>query len=396
MTTTIDLAGIQRVTVDPKALGLTTAEFSTVIESTQPVIADRTMTWNAARYGSHAETSIGRPLTQWFLAEGATIAGFQLFYLLQNPGTTDAAIEVRYLLPAPLAPLVKTYTLPARSRSNIWVNTEDPVLASAEMSAVVTSTNGVPVIVERAMYRDVGTQFFGAGHESAGVEAPALRWYFSEGNSGPFFDLFFLIANPNTEAAAVHATYLKPDGSVVERDYSVAANSRFNVWVDEEGPELADAAVGVTFTSTNDVPVVIERSMWWPLSAAQWYEGHNSPGLTATGEKWGLAEGEVGGAFALETYILVANTSTRAGTVRVTLTFEDGSQATREYTMNASSRLNVPVLSDFPAANGKRFGAIVESIGADPVQIAVERAMYNDAGGVMWAAGTSALGTKLR
>ena len=187
-----------------------------MIESTQPVIADRTMTWNAARYGSHAETSIGRPLTQWYLAEGATIAGFELFYLLQNPDTTDAAIEVRYLLPAPLAPLVKTYTVPARSRFNIWVNTEDPVLASAEMSAIITSTNGVPVIVERAMYRDVGTQFFGAGHESAGVEAPALRWYFSEGDSGPFFDLFFLIANPNTRRPRVDATYLKPDGSVVD------------------------------------------------------------------------------------------------------------------------------------------------------------------------------------
>ena len=39
---------------------------------------------------------------------------------------------------------------------------------------------------------------------------------------------------------------------------------------------------------------------------------------------------------------------------------------------------------------------IVESVGGAPVQIVVERAMYSDAGGVHWAAGTNALATKLQ
>jgi hypothetical protein len=198
------------------------------------VIADRTMTWDATGYGSHAETSIGQPLTQWFLAEGATINGFDLFYLVQNPNDTAAEIQVRYLLPPPLAPLVKTYSVAPKSRFNIWVNTEAAVLDDAEMSAVVTSTNAVPVIVERAMYRPVGSQVFGAGHESAGVGAPALQWFFAEGATGPFFDLFFLVANPNAQASAVEARYLKPDGSVVTRTYTIPANSRFNIWVDFE------------------------------------------------------------------------------------------------------------------------------------------------------------------
>ena len=131
------------------------------------------MSWDPDGYGSHAETSVGRPLTQWYLAEGATIGGFELFYLVQNPNATDATIEVRYLLPAPQAPIVRTYTVTARSRFNIWVNQQDPLLDDAEVSAVVTSTNGVPVIVERAMYLHLPGQVFGAGHESAGVEAPA-------------------------------------------------------------------------------------------------------------------------------------------------------------------------------------------------------------------------------
>ena len=393
VTTTVSLDGVQRVTIDPKTLGLTNSEFSTVIEATQPIIADRTMTWDGGRYGSHAETSIGRPLTQWFLAEGATINGFDLFYLVQNPNDTAVDVEVRYLRLVG-APLTKQYTVGPRSRFNIWVNLEDPGLDEAEVSAVVTSS--APVIVERAMYRPVAGQPFGAGHESAGVEAPALAWYFAEGATGGFFDLFFLVANPNAESAAIDARYLLPDGTVVSRQYDVPANSRFNIWVDHEGSELASTAVASTFRVTNARPVVIERAMWWAGGAAGWYEGHDAAGAIATGEKWGLAEGEVGGPFGLETYILIGNTSATAGTARLTLTFEDGTQIVRDYQLPASSRTSVAVGLEFPQAAGRRFGAIVESTGTTPAQLIVERAMYNDAGGVRWAAGTSALGTKLR
>jgi hypothetical protein len=394
--TTVNLSGLQRVTINPADLGLTSAEYSTVIESTQPLIADRTMTWDATGYGSHAETSIGRPGLQWYLAEGATISGFDLFYLIQNPTDNTAQVEIRYLLPPPAAPIVKTETVGPRSRFNVWVNLHDPALASAEMSAVITSTNNVPIIVERAMYRSTGGQQFSAGHESAAVEAPSLRWYFAEGATGPYFDLFFLIANPNAQEATVQGRYLKPDGSVVTRTYPVAANSRFNIWVDMEGDELANTALGAVFEVTNAVPVIVERAMWWSGNASQWFEGHNSFGATTVGEKWGLAEGEVGGPSHLETYILIANTSNNDGVARVTLTFEDGTpQAQLDLPVLANSRENVPVAVLFPQAAGKRFGAVVESVGT-PIQMVVERAMYQDAGGVRWAAGTSALGTRLR
>jgi hypothetical protein len=247
------------------------------------------------------------------------------------------------------------------------------------------------------MYRPVGTQVFGAGHEGAGVGAPTLEWYFAEGATGPYFDLFFLVANPNASAAQVEARYLKPDGSVIVRSYTVDPNSRFNVWVDHEGAELADTSVATTFRVTNGVPVIIERAMWWRLDESpEWYEGHDSAGATATGEAWGLAAGEVGGARSLETYILIVNTSLTPGTARVTLSFEDGTQVTRDFPLAATSRATVAVASDFPEATDKRFGALVESVGATPAQIVVERAMYGNAGTTTWAAGTSALGARLR
>ena len=53
------------------------------------------------------------------------------------------------------------------------------------------------------MYLNRPGQPFAAGHESAGVTAPALEWFLAEGATGPFFDLFVLIANPNPTRATV-------------------------------------------------------------------------------------------------------------------------------------------------------------------------------------------------
>jgi hypothetical protein len=136
--------------------------------------------------------------------------------------------------------------------------------------------------------------------------------------------------------------------------------------------------------------------MWWPADGNGWYEAHNSPGETTTGVRWAMGEGESGGARNTQTYILIANTSSFAGSARVTLLFEDGTTAEKTFNLAANSRTNVDTGTEFPAAVGKRYGALVESLGSTPAALVVERAMYSDAGGVVWAAGTNALATKLQ
>lgn len=403
----VSVPAAARRTIDVKSVpGLAAAEFSTVVESDTLVVVDRTMRWDATGYGSHAETAIASADTTWYFAEGATHSGFKLFYLLQNPGDADAQVEVTYLLPAPAAPLVKTYTVARQSRRNIWVNDEgltDATLAalrSTDVSAVLRSTNGVPIIAERAMYLD-RPQTFGAGHESAGVTAPAPRWFLAEGATGPYFDLFVLIANPGAIPADVRATYLLPTGVTLTKTYRIPARSRFNIWVDEErfpdasgDRRLANTAVSTTIESLDGVPIIVERAMWWPgPTATTWHEAHNSPGATGTGTRWVLAEGELGGPASVQTYILIANTSPTPGRARLTLLFEDGTRAVRTVDLPASSRFNVDVAAVFPDAVEKRFGAVVESIGAFPAQIVVERAMYSSTADVTWAAGTNALGS---
>lgn len=391
-----------RRTVNVETLpGLASASFSTIVESDVEIVADRTMSWGGG-YGSHAETGVPAPATTWYLAEGSTSGDFALFYLLQNPQTQTVLARVRYLLPFGQAPIEKTYSLPPLSRTTIRVDDEDAALAHTDVSAVVVTAS--PIVVERAMYRSTPTQAFAAGHESAGITTPSKDWFLAEGATGPFFDCFIQLANPNDAAVTVSVRYLLSHGAVYTKDYEVPARSRFTIWVDDEQIPAGSGLrpldnVAVSTTLTSSLPIIVERTMWWPspaFGANYWTEAHNAAGATATGTRWALADGEVGGPLSTETYILIANTSSYSGAAAVTLFFENGTSATRVIGLGASSRTNVNVSVDFPEAAGARFGAVIESQGSSPAQIVVERAMYTSPGGVTWAAGTNALATRLQ
>ena len=139
--------------------------------------------------------------------------------------------------------------------------------------------------------------------------------------------------------------------------------------------------------------------MWWPGPFATWHEAHNSPGSTETGTLWGVAEGEVGGADVVETYLLIANTSAFDGAGAGDAAVRGRHDGRDAGALKANSRTNVQALAAFgQAVVGKRFGATVESLAGTggTAQIVVERAMYSSAGGVPWSAGTNALATRLQ
>jgi hypothetical protein len=394
-------AHTRRTVSSSELAGFTTAPFATVIESDVLIVADRTMSWDASGYGAHAETAIQSPSTTWYLAEGSTSGDFSLFYLLQNPNASAVTATVRYLRPSPLAPIVISYDLPPRSRTTSAVDTAAPELLSTDVSGVITST--APIIVERSMYLSRTNEPFVAGHESAGVTAASNTWFLAEGATGSFFELFVLIANPNASASTVVVDYLLPTGATLSKTYNVGANSRFTIWVDDQQfPEnsgnraLANQSMSMRVRSTNNVPIIVERSMWWPQPV--WYEAHNSPGTTATGTRWALAGGQIGSynGSTWQTYALIANTSSFAGQARVTIYSETGYTETRTVELPAQSRTNVSFADLFPTSMNTRFGVVVQSVGSPtPPQIVVERSMYANTGGQLWSAGTALVATRL-
>ncbi|MCL4848214.1 MAG: SBBP repeat-containing protein [Acidobacteria bacterium] len=428
--TTRTVAPQSRLTLSSdEVAALTNRGFSTEVRSNLPLVADRQMVWDRLGFhGSHAETSIPSPATTWYLAEGAT-GDFLLFYLIQNPNDTEVDVTVRYLPGDGTPAATKVYRAPAFSRINILVNFElfdtnsdgvpdTPLYASAPLSAEFTATR--PIIVERAMYlNNAPGRFFNAGHNSAGVTTPSTQWFLAEGATGFLFDMFVLIANPTATPADVRLTFLLPGGTTYTKTYdgatpgesgtnpSIAANSRFTVYVNDVQPDgaigtwpLAQTAVSTVVESLNHVPIIVERAMWWARGggAAGWYEGHNSVGVTETGARWALAEGELGGPRQAITYVLVANTSPFAGRIRARFYAEDGTTSACTFLIAANSRLNV---NDEPTCfadmGGRRFATVVESesTGAGRPEIVVERAIYWNVGAELFGAGSNSVGTRL-
>ena len=134
--------------------------------------------------------------------------------------------------------------------------------------------------------------------------------------------------------------------------------------------------------------------MYWPGAFSSWYEAHNSFGVTETGTKWGLSEGEVGGADGFETYVLLANPSpTTAASIRMTFLRTDGTTVVKTFTVGPTSRFNVHVNSMVPELANEPFGTIIEV--TNGVAIAVERAFYWTRGGLYWTGGTNATAIQL-
>ena len=208
--------------------------------------------------------------------------------------------------------------------------------------------------------------------------------------------MFILMANPGAQDATVRATYMLAAGAPIVKTYTVPANSRRTIYVATQDKALSDASMSVKVESTNGVPIIVERTMWWPGGNRQWTEGHNAFGTTTTGPRWALAEGELGGANAMMSFVLVANTSNAAAQVRVTAFFENAPEQSVTYTVGANQRFTVPVASAFPSADGRRFSILVESLNPTTAgALVVERAMYWNTDEDVWGAGANAVATKL-
>ena len=351
---TVQMAGLARATVDPETLaGLEAASFSTVVESTQPIIADRTMRWDGSGYGSHAETSVAQPLTTWYLAEGATTGGFNLFYLLQNP-TAQAADGRRSSTCGRRRP--RRSRRPTRRREHPPQHLRQRRGPGARRGRDLGGRHVDERGADHRRARDVPRTATASCSAPAtrAPRSPTCRRRGSSPKAPPARSSTCSSWSPTRTRPTRRSKlrYLLPSGQVITRTHVARAHSRLTIGVHDEALALARTPVSTTLQSTNGVAVLAERAMWWPSVALvpQWQEGHNSAGAVRTGEKWGLADGEEGGASDHQTYVLVANTSATPGSVQVTVIFEDGTtaQLPSPLSLAANSRTTLPIAPDLP------------------------------------------------
>jgi hypothetical protein len=359
------------------------ASFAAVISAPRTVVSERTMRWrlNGADGASSAKALIA-PSTTWYLAEGNT-GFFDTYVLLANPSATPTTATVDFLLDGG-GVIRRQYSLTGNARYTIWTN-RIPELGSRSFATTVTSPQAI--LVERAMYFRGRHGAFEGGHASAAVPAGARNWFLAEGSTGAWFETFVLISNPNTAAVTATIRYLTPSGVARTEVRTLPPTSRTTIPVDGL-PGLGSTDVSCSITATGNI--IVERSMYWPGVGGPWYGAHNSVGITTLRTRWGLAEGEVGGADGAGTYVLLANPGSTAATATVTFYREDGSPIVVTRSVPAGSRQTVSADS-VGMAWGERFGVVVDS--TQP--IAVERSVYWNYRGTLWTSGTNETGTPL-
>ncbi|GAB4319253.1 MAG: hypothetical protein Kow0059_13120 [Candidatus Sumerlaeia bacterium] len=249
---------------------------STEIVSTNGVgvVAERAMYWNVdgRRWtDGHASIGVTQPSPVWYFAGGDTQGSFETYFLVANPGPTDAVVDVTFYYPD-TEPQTAPVTVPAAGRYTLLANL---VRRNTPLGAKFAARDGAGIVCERATYWDVDGVRWGGGHATVGAPAPATKWFVVEGNALGAFTEIISILNPGDQNADITFTYILDNRNPVIVNASVPAR-RQQTFLPRLIPSLQGLNFSVQVESTNAVPVVVERAMYWDSSAHKNELGHAS------------------------------------------------------------------------------------------------------------------------
>ena len=239
----------------------TSASAHVTSDAKVPLVVERSMFWDRTYYAGHTGSAVDTPAADWFFAEGSQGSFFDTFVLVNNPHAAPADVTFTFFREREV-PVVKTMTVGATTRLTLHAGAV-PELVDRSFGIAVHAMQ--PIMAERAMYfGTTPTRVWSGGTESAGVTAASPRWFLAEGATGDFFDTFILLSNPQTTPAQVTLTYLLDTGETVAVTKTIPANTRLTTNIEAEADvRLHNAAVSTVVTS--DVPIIAERSMYWPV-----------------------------------------------------------------------------------------------------------------------------------
>ena len=281
---------------------VTTYNVSTKVTSDKGVVCERAM-YGGGRTWAHDSTGATATSRDWYLAEGATMPGFETWVLLQNPGNEAADVALTFYTEKGLVEGPRV-SVAAQSRRSLNVG---DYVTTYNVSTRVTSDKGI--VCERAMYGN-DRQW---ADDSIGATAPATEWYMAEGATASGFETWVLVENPGETEAVVTLTFYTDKGLVDGPRQTVAARSRYSF-------NIGDFVntYNVSTKVTSDKGVVCERAMYG--SGRVW--AHDSIGATSPSTQWYLAEGATMTGF--ETWVLVENPDTREADVSLTFYTDKG------------------------------------------------------------------------
>jgi hypothetical protein len=138
-------------------------------------------------------------------------------------------------------------------------------------SVALTSTGSF--IAERPMYFNYQNKWTG-GHDVLGANASAKTWFFAEGTTRDNFNEWLCLQNPGNTDAKVTITYYTATGQAIDKPWTVPANSRLTVNVNQDAGANQDISARVS----SDQPIIAERPMYFNYNGV-WTGGHDVVGF---------------------------------------------------------------------------------------------------------------------
>jgi hypothetical protein len=219
--------------------------------------------------GGHDVVGTNAPNTKWYMAEGTTRPGFEEWLCLQNPGSSAISIKATYQLgPGQGSPVSKSYTVPAQQRLTVSVNRE--IGPNKDDSVYLSSDHNF--IAERPMYFNYQGVWTG-GHDVLGANTPSTTWFFAEGTTRANFNEWLCLQNPENSDAHATITYYPAAGSPIKKTWTIAANSRLTVNVNNDAGINQDISAKVS----SDKAIIVERPMYFNYNG--WTGGHDVVGF---------------------------------------------------------------------------------------------------------------------
>ncbi|MGH7777426.1 MAG: carboxypeptidase regulatory-like domain-containing protein [Candidatus Dormibacterales bacterium] len=350
------------VTIQPDAYTYTTgAPCSAAGAAASPGPPDRGRPWPG---GSDA-LGVSAGATNAYFAEGYTGPNFDEYITVENAGPAQP-LCVDYLLQSG-AVITRVYQLPGQSRTTINVNHD--VGAGQNVSAHLYASN--PFVAERPMYFDYGGTIKG-GDDVTGAQQLGTDFLFAEGYTGPGFDEYLTLLNPDpTQAAQVTITYYFSGGGTTNVPWTVPAHSRSTVHVNDRAQAGPGQQVSAEVKSANGVPFLAERPMYFDYEG-KWTGGDVVVGSTHPSTALDLAEGYVAPNF--DEYLTILNANPSPADVTLTYEVQGGAPKVVTITVAPQSRATHLVNQDFAAPT-----SLAVHITSDQ-PVVVERPMYFDYG----------------
>ena len=342
---------------------------------------------NAGNTGTSTKrVNVANFCKDWYFAEGNTLAEFDEWLCIANPGEENACVRLSFMMETGE---VITRDVLVAGKARTTYNVKQFVPEGHQGVSTYIHCDNQAIIAERAMYfnykvSDPNRNWKG-GHASLGLTTLQKEFYFAEGttrsnaNDGQF-DEWLTMQNPGGKTATMNITYMLEDGRNIYKQYKVGPHSRLTVDVRGDVGKEQDVSARVL----SDEPIAAERPMYFDYHGYA-KEGHNVVGTSSPATDWLFAEGNTLSTFQM--WLTVQNPNDVDAHLSFRYLTDQGKVIDVKRTVGPRSRWTEDVLSD--VGDSQNFSTEIQS----DVPIVCERPMYFDYKG-KWSGGHDAMGSK--